>query len=218
MKWRWRLAEFFTYPLAKFVLGLKVSGREQLVPGGQIIAANHSSNFDPLILGWAAGREVYFLAKEELFRYRPFAWLIKSWNALPVGRGGIDIRAIRSCGKVLKRKQTLVLFPEGTRSKNGKIGTFKFGVGMLAVMNRVPVVPARIFGIAQSIVSYWVDRDFVRKGLRQKPKRWGRIEVRFGFPVFPDDYENNRSGYERLTAEVFRRLCALGENLPLCQR
>lgn len=218
MRWRWRLAWFFTYPLAKAFLGLRVVGREQLVPGGQIIAANHTSNFDPLILGWAAGRDVYFLAKEELFRYRPFAWLIKSWNALPVGRSGIDISAIRSCGKVLKRKQTLVLFPEGTRSKNGKIGTFKSGVGMLAVMNRVPVVPARICGLAQSMVSYWVDKDFVQQGLRRKPRSPVTIEVRFGFPVFPDDYEANRQGYERLTAEVFRRVCALGENLPLCQR
>lgn len=218
MKWRWRLAWFFAYPLAKALLRLRVVGRERLVSEGQIIAANHTSNFDPLILGWATGREVYFLAKEELFRYRPFAWLINSWNALPVGRGGIDMRAIRYCGAVLRRDQTLIVFPEGTRSKNGEIGTFKSGVGMLAVMNRVPVIPARIFGMAQSIVSYWVDKDFVRQGLRRKPRRPVTIEVRFGLPVFPDDYEANRQGYERLTAEVFRRVCALGENLPLCQR
>ncbi len=208
MRLRWRIAWLGTYPLAKLLLGLRVVGREHLVNGGQIIAANHTSNFDPLILGWAAAREVYFLAKEELFRYRPFAWLIKSWNALPVGRKGIDLGAIKRCGAVLRRNQTLVLFPEGTRSRNGEIGAFKPGVGMLAVLNQVPVIPAFISGMAQSIVSYWVDRDFVRLGLRHKPKGRGAIEVRFGLPVYPDDYEASRTGYERLTAEVFRRVQA----------
>jgi 1-acyl-sn-glycerol-3-phosphate acyltransferase len=212
MRLRWWLTWILTYPFAKVFLGLRVSGRKHLVSGGQIIAANHTSNFDPLILGWAAAREVYFLAKEELFRYRPFAWLIRSWNALPVGRGGVDMKAIRCCGAVLRRNRTLVLFPEGTRSRTGEIGEFKPGVGMLSVVYRVPVVPARISGVTRSIVSYWFDRDFVRAGLRTKPNRRGLIEVRFGPPIYPDGYEVNRTGYELLTAELFRRIQALGES------
>lgn len=215
MKLRWRLAWLFTYPAAKILLRLRVQGRENLLPDGQIIAANHTSNFDPLLIGWAAAREIYFLAKEELFRYRPFAWLISSWNALPVSRGGMDIPAFRRCSALLRQKQTLVLFPEGTRSRSGDLGEFKPGVGMLAVLNRVPIVPAHISGVKNSIISYWVDRDFVRKGWRQKPgspwpiRSLNPLTVRFGSPVFPDCGPAGREVYERLTAEVFRRVQAL---------
>lgn len=214
MRLRWRLAWFLTYPLARLLLPLRVKGRERLSSGGQIIAANHTSNFDPLIIGWAAAREIYFLAKEELFSYRPFAWLIWNWNALPVARGGFDLKAMRRCSAVLRRGQTLVLFPEGTRSRSGEIGRFKPGVGMLAVMNRAPVVPAYISGMSRSIVSYWVDRDFVRQGWRRKPAGCVRITVRFGERVDAVGFPANRDGYERMTAVVeerVRQLAAGGE-------
>jgi len=208
---RWRLAWLLTYPLAKAFVNLRVEGRENLrgCQGGLIIAANHTSNFDPLILGWAAAREIYFLAKEELFRYRPFAWLIRAWNALPVGREGIDIRAIRLCSRVLKHRQTLVLFPEGTRSKTGGMGGFRRGVGMLAIINQVPVVPTHIAGMDSSFISYLVDRDFVRLGMRKKPAGCGRIKVRFGAPVMPQGFKRERQGYEQLTALIEERVCAL---------
>ncbi|MGQ9708272.1 MAG: lysophospholipid acyltransferase family protein [bacterium] len=215
MKLRWRLAWLLTYPLAKVVVNLRVEGRENLTcrnareKRGMIIAANHTSNFDPLILGWAAAREIYFLAKEELFRYRPFGWLIRSWNALPVARGGVDTIAFRRCSRVLRNRQTLVLFPEGTRSKNSALAGFKPGVGMLAVLNSVPVVPAHISGMSRSIISYLVDRDFVRLGLRHKPSGCVQIRVRFGESVLPEGFSRNRQGYEQLTAIIEERVRSL---------
>lgn len=211
MKLRWRLAWLLTYPLAKAIINLRVEGRRNLreCKRGVIVAANHSSNFDPLILGWAAAREIYFLAKEELFCYRPFAWLIKAWNALPVGRGGIDIRAIRLCSEVLKHNKTLVLFPEGTRSKTGEMAGFKSGVGMLALLNQVPVVPTYISGMNGSIVSYFVDRDFVRLGLRKKPSGCVRIRVKFGAPIQPEGFKKDRQGYQEMTAVIEERVRTL---------
>ncbi|MEO0074414.1 MAG: lysophospholipid acyltransferase family protein, partial [candidate division WOR-3 bacterium] len=78
MSWRlrWRVGWYLTYPLARLFLGLRVHGREHLTKGPLILAANHVSNFDPLIIGWAVRREVHFLAKEELFQQsKLFAWL-----------------------------------------------------------------------------------------------------------------------------------------------
>ncbi len=210
MRWRWRIAWLLTYPWARFLLPLRVEGREALLPGAQIIAVNHTSNFDPLIVGWAAGREIYFLAKEELFRHRAFAWLIRSWNALPVGRGGVDKRAIGLCSQLLCQGQTLVLFPEGTRSRDGRVGEFKPGVALLAVRNRVPVVPGFISGLSRSRLSYWVDRDFVRLGLRSKPEGCVPIRVRFGQPLFPEGFPANRQGYLNFTALLRERVAALG--------
>ncbi len=214
MKWRWRLAWVFTYPLAKLFLNLEVKGREKLRINntGLIVAANHTSNLDPIIVGWAIAREVYFLAKEELFRYRPFAWLIKKWNALPVSRGALDLKALRRCGAILRQKGTLILFPEGTRSQNGQIGEFKPGVGMLAVLNRVPVVPVYISGLNGSILSYWVDRDLVKKGWRKKPRWFTPIRVFVGNPVFPEGVSKERKGYEEFTRLVEEKVRALARS------
>lgn len=212
MKLRWRIAWLATYPWAKLLLGLRVFGRERLVRGAQIIAANHTSNFDPLIVGWAAAREIHFLAKEELFRARrAFAWLIRSWNAWPVRRGGSDAKAIRQCCWLLERRQALVLFPEGTRSGSGEMARFKPGIGMLALACGVPVVPTCITGMSRSIVSYLVDRDFVRRGLRRKPECPAGITVSFGEPVFPAGFSRDRSGYQALAAEVELRVRKLAE-------
>ncbi len=206
MSLRWRIAWLLTYPWAKFLLRLRVEGREYIKNLGKktgiIIAANHTSNFDPLILGWAVGQEIYFLAKEELFRYRPFAWLIRFWNALPVARWGFDSGAIRRCSHLLRQRKILIIFPEGTRSKIGELGRFKPGVAMLALLNQVPVVPCYVSGVNQSIVSYWVDRDFVRLGFRYKPRHAVSIRVRFGAPVFPSGFTRSREGYGQLTAVI----------------
>ncbi|MEO0022973.1 MAG: lysophospholipid acyltransferase family protein [candidate division WOR-3 bacterium] len=212
MKLRWRLAWSLTYPLARLLLRLQVSGRENLRmvrDRGVIIAANHTSNFDPLILGWAAAREIFFLAKEELFRYRPFAWLISSWNAIPVRRGGMDLTALRRCSQLLRHRQALVLFPEGTRSRSGKLGSFKPGVAMLAVRNSVPVIPCYIAGVDRSFISWCVDRDFVRQGLRTRPRQCVPITVQFGPPVMPEGFANTRTGYEQLTREILARVQTL---------
>ncbi|MBM3315760.1 1-acyl-sn-glycerol-3-phosphate acyltransferase, partial [candidate division WOR-3 bacterium] len=115
MRLRWRLGLLLTFPWAKVLLRLRVHGRSRLGGGPQILAANHVSNFDPLVVGWAAAREVHFLAKEELFLGpRLFAWLIRSWNAWPLRRGAADAGALKQCSWLLRRRQTLVLFPEGT--------------------------------------------------------------------------------------------------------
>jgi 1-acyl-sn-glycerol-3-phosphate acyltransferase len=160
------------YAFGQVVLKVRVTGREKLVSGPQILASNHVSNFDPLLVGLAARREVHFLAKEELFSAsRLFEKLIRTFNAWPVRRGGGDPAAIRRCSWLLGLRQTVVLFPEGTRSKTGGLQPFRPGIGLLAKANNVPVVPVHMSGVARSIISYWTDRDFVKRGLRKRPVR-----------------------------------------------
>lgn len=215
MKLRWRVGWLLTYPFARLVLRLRVTGRDNLLAGPQILAANHVSNFDPLIVGMAAAREIHFLAKEELFtESRAFAWLIRTWNAWPVRRGGADSGALKRCSWLLKRKQTVVLFPEGTRSKTGELQRFQPGIGFLALSSRVPVVPVCLAGVNLSNVSYWVDRDFVRRGFRKRPTEPTRIRVSFGTPVFPDGFSRDRAGYDGLAqtvAESVRLLAGDGD-------
>jgi 1-acyl-sn-glycerol-3-phosphate acyltransferase len=212
LKVRWRVAWLGLYPIARLLLGVEVRGRNNLVDGPQILACNHVSNIDPLIVGLSSAREVHFLAKEELFTVnRWFEWLIRGWNAWPVRRGTGDTEALDRCSWLLQRRQSLVLFPEGTRSRSGRMQRYRLGVGLLAVENRVPVIPVRMQGIERSWISYKVDRDFVRLGLRGRPTGKTRIKVSFGRPVRPEDFRPGRKGYVEVTREVERCAREMGE-------
>jgi 1-acyl-sn-glycerol-3-phosphate acyltransferase len=200
------------YAFGQLVLKVRVTGRSKLVPGPQILASNHVSNFDPLLVGLGAGREVHFLAKEELFAAsRLFAWLIHTFNAWPVRRGGGDPAAMKRCSWLLGKRQTIVLFPEGTRSRTGDLFPFKPGIGMLAITNRVPVVPVHLGGVSRSIISYLVDRDFVARGYRKKPTRNAGIRIAFADPVYPKGFAADRQGYVDLAQEVEKRVRKMAE-------
>lgn len=212
MRLKWRAAWLAIYPWAKLALRLRVKGRERLVPGAQILAANHVSNADPLIVGWAAAREVHFLAKEELFKVsRLFEWLIRNWNAWPVRRGAGDATAMRRCRRLLSQGQTVVLFPEGTRSRTGEMAAFRPGVGMLAITSGVPAVPTCIRGMERTLVSHLVDRDFVREGFRARPMLNQAIELVFGEPVWPGRFGHSREQYELMAGEIEDRVRKLRE-------
>ena len=207
---RWMFGYSLVYAFGQLVLKVRVTGRNKLVPGPQILASNHVCNFDPLLVGLGARREIHFLAKEELFSAsRFFAWLIHTYNAWPVRRGGADAAAIKRCSWLLHRRQTIVLFPEGTRSRTGDINRFKPGIGMLAITNHVPVVPVHLGGVARSIISYLTDQDFVARGYRKKPKRNEGIHIAFADPVYPSGFSSDRQGYAGLTQEVENRVRAL---------
>lgn len=208
MKLRWRVAWLALYPWARLLIPLRVKGREQLLRAGpQILAANHTANVDPILVGLAAGREIHFLAKEELFNYRRwFSWLIRTWNAWPVRRQGGDPQAIRNCAWLLRNRQSLVLFPEGTRSRTGELQRFRPGIGLLSIQNRAPIVPTLISGISRSMVSYLTDRDLVKRGLRHKPAQPATVHVTFGEPVRPEGFPDTRAGHVAITETVEQRI------------
>ena len=135
--------------ICKFVFGVifrtKVIGVENVPKeGALIVAANHLSNFDPPFLGTFLGREICYMAKEELFKNPIFAAAIRALHVFPVKRGTADKTAIKHAVKLLKDGQCLGIFPEGTRSKTGKIGKAEPGVSLIAAMTKAPVVPALI--------------------------------------------------------------------------
>jgi 1-acyl-sn-glycerol-3-phosphate acyltransferase len=111
---------------------------------GAVIAPNHSSFFDPILTGSAMRRPLYFMAKKELFDIPVLGWIIKQTNAFPVKRNLQDITAVRNAFSILKQGHLLLMFPEGTRLKNGKLGKGLAGVGMLACHTQVPLIPVKI--------------------------------------------------------------------------
>ena len=129
----------------KVLFRARILGAENVPPEGSIIlAANHLSNWDPPFLATFLDRQVFYMAKEELFANKIFAAAITNLGVFPVKRGTADKTAIKRALALLKEGKCLGLFPEGTRSKTGELGKAEAGVGLIAAMSKVPVLPAAI--------------------------------------------------------------------------
>lgn len=131
------------YPLFR----IKVTGQENIPKEGPvIICTNHISNFDPPVVGITQKRPVSFMAKGELFEVPVLGKLLVKINAFPVKRGLSDRNALRSGLKILEEGHVLGLFPEGTRSKTGKVGKAMAGAGFFALRSQAAVIPCAIIG------------------------------------------------------------------------
>ena len=130
---------------------LRISGTDHIpVSGGVLFAANHISGYDTVFLPWAVLRTcplqmIWAPAKEELFRNPLLGRLFRSWGAFPVRRGR-DLRAGKHLGELL-RSDKVMLFPEGTRNRDGVLGKGNRGVGKLIYEHRPAVIPTALQGL-----------------------------------------------------------------------
>jgi len=192
--------------LARAAFGLlsrwEVKGREKIPPaGGLIVASNHISFWDPPMVGAAVPREVHYLAKEELFHTPVLGPLIRSLNAIPIRRGMADLSGMARAMGVLEGGGALLMFPEGSRMRDGELHPARPGVGMMAVHAGVPIVPCCVNG-------------------SDRPRHWllhrGRVRIWFGTPyswqdlVGPeDDRTPGRALYQRVGDAVMREIAIL---------
>jgi 1-acyl-sn-glycerol-3-phosphate acyltransferase len=189
--------------LMRLFFRLEARGREH-VPreGALLLVSNHASLLDPPLVGGAAPRKLYFLAKEELFRIPIFGRLIHAVNARPVRRDGSDSRALKSTLRLLGEGKAILIFPEGTRGRgDGRLGEGKPGAGMLAVMSGAAVVPVYVSG---------TDRALPRGATLPRP---AKVRVRFGPPLhFKAGRDDRRKEqYREASAEMMRAIGQLRE-------
>jgi 1-acyl-sn-glycerol-3-phosphate acyltransferase len=201
LRLHYRLSWLFLNLLEKVLFGFSVTGRDCIPESGPvIIASNHISYCDPPVVGSGVNREVHFLAKEELFRNRAFAWLIRSYNAIPLKRSVGDVGALRKAVQLLKEGKAVLMFPEGTRSLSGKLLKPKAGVAMIASLTSAPVVPAYVTGTNR------LGSAFFRKT---------RLAVAFGEPLTlgrPGDRPGGgKTDYTELSEKVMRRIRGLAD-------
>ncbi|MFZ1948089.1 MAG: lysophospholipid acyltransferase family protein [bacterium] len=202
MRLHYRLSWLFLNCMERLVFGFKVTGAEHIPRTGPvIIASNHISYADPPVVGSAVPREVYFMAKEELFTNPAFGWLIRRYNAIALRRAVGDLGAVRKAVDLLRQGRAVLMFPEGTRSLAGQLLKAKPGVGLIACTAGVPVVPAYVAGTN----CLW--RVCVRRaGLR----------VSFGPPltaaVLPGARSSGRDKYQAFSDEVMRRIGELADS------
>ena len=110
------------------VFRIRCRGRE-FVPrdGGGLVLSNHQSHLDPVLVGLATDRRLNYLARDTLFKFAPFRWLINSLDAIPLDREGLGLGGLKETLKRLKRGELVLIFPEGTRTRDGEVGTLKPG-------------------------------------------------------------------------------------------
>lgn len=185
--WLYYLGRGMFRLLFKIVWRWKIYGLENLPKEGKIIVApNHVSYFDPPMTGSAMERPLYFMAKEELFKMPILGFVIRRTHAFPVKRGKSDIGAFRMAQKLLNEDKAVLVFPEGTRSKDGNFGRARPGLGMLSCLTQSPVIPVRI-----------INSNNMRKLLP--------LKIIFGKPVYPLK-EYTKESYQELSETVLEEI------------
>ena len=114
--------------------------------GGVILASNHASFLDPPLVGAGLPRDINYLARESLFRFPGIGALLRSWNSVPVDRDGGGGKGLKIILDRLLAGGGIILFPEGTRTKDGNLLPARSGIGLIVIKSTAPVVPVRVFG------------------------------------------------------------------------
>jgi len=185
--WFYRLIRAFARLVCVVLFRNRGVNQENVPPeGGFLLAVNHSSNLDSVLASVSLDRPVYFLARRTLFDLPLFGWVIRRLNALPLEREGVGLSAFRAAERCLAEGGGVLLFPEGTRSRDGSIGRLRGGVIRLAQRTGAAVVPAYIVGSNKALPhGAWFPRLV-------------RTEVRFGTVLGVGADEKIDDGLERL--------------------
>ena len=203
-----RTVAFIARTLSRSFTRVRVEGDLAAIPreGPVILAANHISNADPVIVGaWltpALGRRIHWLGKKEMFGWPVVGWMARNGGVVPVDRGAADVDAFRMASRVLEAGQVLMVFPEGTRSPTAELQPPKDGLAMLALRTGATIVP---IGVSNT--------DRVWPKGRKIPRIGGHATMRVGVPfkladVLPPEIDR-KSAKGLATTLIMRRIAAL---------
>lgn len=184
--------QFLLWPLR-----LKSEGLENIpAQGPVIIAANHISNWDPVVVAISVKRPICFIAKAELFNNVLLGYIFKKLYAFPVKRGTADRQAIRHALEILEQSKVLGIFPEGQRQKSDMQGKAHAGIAMLALKSRAPVIPVACIGTNRNIPLGWLSP----------------LIVRVGKPIYLEKYWDQRinsATMEKVSLEIMKEINSL---------
>ncbi|KYG33120.1 lysophospholipid acyltransferase family protein [Alkalihalobacillus trypoxylicola] len=165
---------------------VEIVGEENIPKeGGVVLCSNHISNLDPPLLGAYLQRPIHYMAKQELFEKPILKGLLPKLGAFPVRRGMSDKQALRTAIQYLKDGEILGLFPEGTRSKDGKLGKGLSGAGFFALRSKATVIPCAIVGPYQ---------------------KFKVVKMVYGKPIDFETYREQKIGAEEATSIIMSEI------------
>lgn len=195
---RYLFVRFLARIIVKLLFRVDVKGVKHIPPEGAfLIAPNHISFLDPVVVGAFVPRDLHYMARASLFEIPFLGWLLGICQTFPVRKDRPQPQTMKKAISVLKEGKGLLIFPEGTRNTTGKLKKGGPGLGMLASISGAPVIPTNISGTEKALP---VDAGWIRLE---------KVRVQFGKPVFPDEFKANepkRVFYQKLTGEVMARI------------
>ena len=198
----YRIARVLFKVFYRMIGNLETSGQENIPRRGPVIfAPNHQSHLDPPLVGTDMDRITWFMAKEELFSPPLWGLLMRHLHGFPVKRHTADRAALRNALLILDRGETVTVFPEGERSRDGRLKPAELGVGMIALKSRAPVIPVALIGTGEI---------FPPGAKWMKP---AQLRVKYGRSVDLADLYGRRETRQTLQAAADRIMAAVADLL-----
>lgn len=194
----WRTIQFLLQNIFSFWLHYRARGMENLPrEGGALLVINHQSFLDPLLVGLPLQRPVSYLAREDLFRVPVIGWILRNTYVMPINRDAANPSSLREAIRRIEHGFYVGIFPEGTRTQTGQVGSLKPGFLLLLRRTSVPVIPVGIAGAFQA---------YPKGRLLPAP---GVVRVVFGEPLPREQLSNlSRTQEHELIALVRNRIVA----------
>ncbi|HLH56921.1 MAG TPA: lysophospholipid acyltransferase family protein [Verrucomicrobiae bacterium] len=195
--------------LYKFYFGWRVYNPERVpLSGPVILASNHASFIDPPLVGAGLKRGINYLARESLFRFPVLGWILHRWQAVPVDRDGGGAKGLKAILDRLLAGGAIILFPEGTRTRDGKLQPARSGIGLTVIKSKAPVVPVRVFGTYEAYNRHM-----------RFPRPFHRVTVKYGRPMHFEKLRAEAATcsktrvkeiYQQVADEIMGAIAALG--------
>lgn len=198
----YKLGVYLLKPLFYGLLRLRVVGKENIPKeGGLIVAVNHISYLDPPLVGVALWpqRKLHYIAKTELFKIPILGFILRLVNAFPVKRGKPDRVALKRAIELLERGEAVCIFPEGTRSRDGRLQKPELGISLLVLRSGAPVLPVAVIN---------TDKALPRGAIMIHP---ARIRVYIGKAFHPKREGDPKEMRKEIANQVMERIAELLE-------
>lgn len=179
----YRFARALVTAFLKVFYRITYKNQENLPKGAYLLCSNHRSMLDPFIIGVGIKEKVYFMAKAELFKFKPFGYIVRLCGGFPVERGKGDLGALKNAVDTILGGEPVVVFPEGTRSKDGVPLRPHSGIAYIERATDATVVPACI-------------------ACEGRLRPFKKITVSFGKPIAPDELPKVVEGDARSAREM----------------
>ncbi|MFH1562753.1 MAG: (d)CMP kinase [Nitrospirota bacterium] len=200
-------ARLICWSFFRILFNFKIVGQENIpLAGGVLITANHISYLDPPLISAALPRQIYYMAKQELFDYPLLGWILTKANVFPINRRGVSPQSFKKVLSLLEQGKVVVVFPEGQRSLDGKLQAAKPGIGMIVSKAaekcpQIKFIPAKV-----------LDTDKVLP----RGAKWFKfsninVEVRFGKPIDVHQVANlySKEKYQAIADTVMEKISRL---------